>query len=46
MAIKKKGDTKVKFSPRYNDLLEPGDTMVVLGTDDQVEVLRKMAKAD
>ncbi|HCX65780.1 MAG TPA: potassium channel protein, partial [Eubacteriaceae bacterium] len=46
MAIKKKGDTKVKFSPRYNDVLEPGDTMVVLGTDDQVEVLRKMAKAD
>ncbi|SHE69943.1 potassium channel family protein [Alkalibacter saccharofermentans] len=43
LAIKRKGDTKLKFNPSSNEILQDGDTMVVLGQEDQVVQLRGMA---
>jgi voltage-gated potassium channel len=43
LAIKRKGDTRLRFNPSSNEILKDGDTMVVLGREDQVDRLRGMA---
>lgn len=43
LAIKRKGDTRLRFNPSSNEILKDGDTMVVLGREDQVDQLRGMA---
>lgn len=40
LAIKKSGDTKLKFNPSSNEILAEGDTMIVLGQDEQVDTLK------
>ncbi|MBU3199939.1 potassium channel protein [Clostridium estertheticum] len=44
LAIKKDSDKKLVFNPSSNQVLEMGDTMVVLGTEEQVSKLKKIAK--
>jgi len=43
LAIKKKEEDKLRLNPRSQENLEAGDKMLVLGTEDQVETLRKIA---
>ena len=43
LAIKKKNNKKLQFNPHSDELLEIGDTMIVLGTQEQVNKLRKLA---
>lgn len=43
LAIKKNDSEKLVFNPNSDDILKVGDTMVVLGTEDQVIQLRKIA---
>lgn len=42
LALKRKEDKNFKFNPSSNEILRVGDTMVVLGTDDQVNQLNIM----
>ena len=42
LALKRKGDTNFKFNPSSNEILSTGDTMVVLGTNEQVDKLKTM----
>ncbi len=42
LALKGKDDKNFKFNPSSNEILSPGDTMVVLGTNDQVKQLSIM----
>ena len=42
LALKRKGDVNFKFNPSSNEILNDGDTMVVLGTNEQVNQLREM----
>ncbi|NLY81387.1 MAG: TrkA family potassium uptake protein [Clostridiales bacterium] len=42
LALKKKDTTTFKFNPSSNEILNDGDTMVVLGEKEQVEKLRTM----
>jgi voltage-gated potassium channel len=42
LALKKKGDNTFKFNPSSNEVLDNGDTMVVLGTNIQVDQLNNM----
>ncbi|MBX4259497.1 potassium channel protein [Clostridium estertheticum] len=44
LAIKKDSNKKLVFNPSSNQVLEMGDTMVVLGTEEQVSKLKKIAK--
>jgi len=43
LAIKKYNSEIISFNPNSDEILEIGDTMVVLGTEDQVMQLRKIA---
>ena len=43
LAIKKKTRKKLQFNPSSDELLEIGDTMIVLGTQEQIKTLRKLA---
>jgi voltage-gated potassium channel len=43
LAIKKDHSKKLVFNPSSDEILKTGDTMVVLGTEDQVILLRKIA---
>ncbi|MFT5873941.1 MAG: voltage-gated potassium channel [Clostridium sp.] len=43
LAIKKNNSDKLVFNPSSDEILKIGDTMVVLGTEDQVILLRKIA---
>jgi len=43
LAIKKNNSEKISFNPNSDEILEIGDTMVVLGTEGQVIQLRKIA---
>lgn len=40
LALKSRGETTFRFNPNSNEILNVGDTMVVLGTDEQVNLLR------
>lgn len=46
MAIKKKNSQNLIFNPSSDELLTEGDTMIVLGQDTQVNVLRELATGD
>lgn len=43
LAIKKKNEERLRLNPRSLEKLEQGDKMLVLGTDDQVKTLKKIA---
>jgi voltage-gated potassium channel len=43
MAIKKKNSSSLIFNPSSDEILAEGDTMIVLGQDSQVNVLRELA---
>ena len=43
MAIKKKNSLNLIFNPSSDEILAEGDTMIVLGQDSQVNVLRELA---
>ena len=43
LSIKKYGVKKLSFNPSSNEILEEGDTMIVLGREDQVNELKKIA---
>ncbi|MFA9463922.1 MAG: TrkA C-terminal domain-containing protein [Velocimicrobium sp.] len=40
LALKRPGTMNFTFNPSSNEILNKGDTMVVLGTDEQVDQLR------
>ena len=42
LALKEKGERNFKFNPSSNEMLNDGDTMVVLGTNEQVDQLSAM----
>jgi len=42
LALKRKDDTKFKFNPGSGEVLNNGDTMVVLGTNEQVDLLKTL----
>lgn len=44
LAIRKSEKEELIFNPNSSVMLEPGDTMIVLGTEDQVTKLRVLAK--
>lgn len=46
MAIKKPGDEKLKLNPKSEEVLQSGDTIIVLGEEEQIKKLRKMACDD
>jgi voltage-gated potassium channel len=43
LAIKKRGSEKLEFNPSSDETLQIGDTMIVLGRQEQVFELRKLA---
>jgi voltage-gated potassium channel len=43
MAIKKKNSPNLIFNPSSDEMLTEGDTMIVLGQDSQVNILRELA---
>ena len=43
LRIKKRKSEKLQFNPSPDEILEIGDTMVVLGRQEQVFELRKLA---
>jgi voltage-gated potassium channel len=43
LAIKKNTHKKLQFNPHSDEVLEVGDTMIVLGTQDQIKTLRRLA---
>lgn len=43
LATKKAGETQIKFNPDPNELLKAGDSIIVLGTPEQMTELRKLA---
>ena len=43
LAIKKNLKKKLQFNPHSDEILEVGDTMIVLGTQDQIKTLRRLA---
>jgi voltage-gated potassium channel len=43
LAIKKNNRKKLQFNPHSDEVLEVGDTMIVLGTQDQIKTLRRLA---
>lgn len=46
LATKKENSTKIKFNPDPNEQLKPGDSIIVLGTQEQISELRKLADDD
>lgn len=46
LAIRKTGSEKLQFNPHSDEVLQLGDTMIVLGKQDQVNELRKLACDD
>ena len=44
LAIKMSSNEKLVFNPSSNQILKMGDTMVVLGTEEQVVKLKEIAK--
>jgi voltage-gated potassium channel len=44
LALKRENEKKLKFNPGSNEILNDGDTMVVLGTNGQVEQLNALVK--
>jgi voltage-gated potassium channel len=42
LALKRKGETTFKFNPGSNEVLKDGDTLVTLGTNEQVALLNAM----
>jgi len=42
LALKRKDNAKFKFNPRSNEVIREGDTMVVLGTGEQVDMLETL----
>lgn len=40
LALKKNGDSNFKMNPRSHETLDPGDTIIVLGTGEQVDRLQ------
>ena len=42
LAVKSRDDTNLIFNPNSNEILNAGDTMIVMGTNDQVSQLRVM----
>ncbi|MBF7096371.1 potassium channel family protein [Alkalibacter mobilis] len=44
LALKRSGKTKLTFNPSSSETLEVGDTMIVLGKEEQVTKLRQLAK--
>lgn len=46
LAIKRKNESEIEFNPNSKSSLNAGDTLLVLGTQDQVNRLRKMARDD
>lgn len=44
LSIKKSGTKDLSFNPSSNEILQEGDTMIVLGREDQVNQLKKIAK--
>lgn len=44
LAISKKDESRLRFNPSSEEKLELGDSMIVLGTEDQVKTLQKIAK--
>ena len=42
LALKRKGEAKFKFNPGSNEIFNDGDTLVVLGTNEQVALLNAM----
>ncbi|NCB50439.1 MAG: potassium channel protein [Clostridia bacterium] len=42
LALKRKGEENFKFNPSSNEILNIGDTMVVLGTNEQADLLNAM----
>lgn len=45
LAVKNRDDTDLVFNPNSNEILNDGDTMIVMGTKEQVEQLRVMVGA-
>ncbi|MCC5909235.1 MAG: potassium channel protein [Clostridiaceae bacterium] len=43
LAIKKYGEKNIMLNPSFDEMLEIGDTMIVLGRENQVDQLRKIA---
>lgn len=43
LALESPGDPKIRFNPQSNEVLKGEDTMVVLGTQSQIEKLKKIA---
>ena len=43
LALESPGDPKIKFNPKSNEVLKGEDTMVVLGTQSQIEKLKEIA---
>jgi voltage-gated potassium channel len=43
LAIKKEGQEHLSFNPKPSDVLNPGDVMVVLGREQQINKLREIA---
>jgi len=43
LAIKKYGDKNIMLNPSFDEILEVGDAMIVLGRENQVNQLRKIA---
>jgi voltage-gated potassium channel len=43
LAIKRKGRKRLSFNPSSAEVLNAGDTMIVLGKDDQVDAIKKIA---
>ena len=46
LALKRKDSTKFKFNPGSSEVIRIGDTMVVLGTGEQVDVLETLVNRD
>lgn len=44
MAIKKKGMTRLSFNPISSQVLGDGDTMIVLGKEEKIDKLKKLAR--
>lgn len=42
LALKKYGDTNFRLNPRSHETMDTGDTMIVLGTSDQVDRLQML----
>ncbi|MDR5660039.1 potassium channel protein [Serpentinicella sp. ANB-PHB4] len=43
LAVQKKGESTPRLNPSYDEILDSGDAMIVLGQEDQVNKLRQIA---